>query len=58
MSTWPQWTWIALCAVGLLIHAAHDGEEWIKFNVVFKLIDVAIYGFILFHGGFFKPLFG
>lgn len=58
MSTWPQWTWIVLAGVGLLIHTANNGEQGPKFNVVLKMIDVGVGYFILYSGGFFKPLFG
>ena len=58
MSTWPQWTWIVLAGIGLLIHAANNDEPGPKFNVIVKMIDVGVAYFILYSGGFFKPLFG
>ena len=48
-----------MAAAGILVHAGyHDQPINGKFNVVLKMISVGISYWILYEGGFFKPLFG
>jgi hypothetical protein len=50
----PQIILLTLLGISLLLNAyKHDQPRTGKYNVFFKLIDVAIFIWILYAGGFF-----
>lgn len=56
MMGWPQWTMLALFAVGLLFAANQHGKPRTdKYNFWGAVIGIAIQFGILFAGGFFSP---
>lgn len=51
---WPQWTWIALVFISLLLHAHDHGKPKTgKDNFWIALTGASIVAFLLWQGGFF-----
>jgi len=50
---WPQWTYVILTVIALLIHAAMNGKPLTgEYNFALRLMGAAIYLSILGFGGF------
>jgi hypothetical protein len=51
---WPQWTWLGLAAVNLLINAVMDGKPRTdNYSAGVYLVAALFGGFIVTSGGFF-----
>lgn len=53
--SWPQWTWVIVVVLGLIIDAAEHGKPKGEYNFPMGLIGKVIAAFILICGGFFSP---
>lgn len=53
---WPQYTWIALCFVGVGIHLAKDGEPRSNHSFWLMSLCAAFDLWLLYMGGFFKGM--
>lgn len=52
---WPQWTVLGMWVIGLLIHAANEGEPLKgKYSFGIKFIGIWVTAFVLWSGGFFQ----
>lgn len=57
MSTWPQWTYLALLAYGVCRDCARDGQPRTgKHEAGFSLAAALILVWLFWMGGFFAPL--
>lgn len=51
---WPQWIYIILAFLGVLIHTVNHGDEMKgKYNGFSRIVFSAFLLFVLFQGGFF-----
>lgn len=57
MSHWPQWLYLSLLFIGIVITAYEHGKPRKPENLFWHLIAVAIIITILIFGGFFRGLF-
>lgn len=54
---WPQITWAILTLLGLVLHAAKNGEPMDqKWNFPLKLMCVVIAAILGYYGGFFTDV--
>lgn len=51
---WPQWTFLALCTLDVLVHAYSHGTPKGNYNIGNKAIDCAVLIALLSCGGFFS----
>ena len=56
MNHWPQWTFLALLGLSLLITIAKNGEPREPYNSGMALGNFCLVMFILYFGGFFQAV--